>query len=101
MITEEQYLKGIKDLESEFEKAKYRLGVKFAMSNNPYPIGSILTDHKETIRVDKIKVEIPFMSKIPCCVYYGAGIKKDGKPMKDDSIKCVWGKNVKSVITKP
>ncbi len=100
-MKEEDYLIKIAELEKDFNKAKYQLSVEFAMSNNTYPIGSILTDHKETIRVDKIKVEMPFMSKIPCCVYYGVGIKKDGKPMKDGSIKSVWGKNVKSVITKP
>lgn len=50
-------------------------------ANNPYKIGDTFTDHRCTIRIEKIQYHCSEAN--PCCIYEGVILRKDGTPRKD------------------
>lgn len=84
-MTEEEYKKIIKELEDSHEKAVKKIQREFAFSNKKHEKGDILKDGRVSIIVDEIKWGFKgyFNEGLPCCIYIGRVLKKDGKPRKD------------------
>lgn len=83
-MNKEEYLKAKKALEEECEIKKKHLAREFACSNNPVAIGDIITDHRKTIRVERLLWGRNFGS-FPCMFYYGTRLNKKGEPAKRDA----------------
>lgn len=77
-MTAEEYNQTIKDIEKTAEEAKKKVVIHYALSNNSVKEGDIVTDHKCTIRVDKVSVSRGRSYELPQCVYDGVILKKDG-----------------------
>ena len=84
------------ELEQEFELKKKQLLFQYCNANNPYNVGDKFTDHISTIIIEKIKYSF---GDNPCCVYFGAELKKDGTPRKDNNKRQAWQINDKSKNT--
>jgi len=75
----------IDKLEKEFDLKKDNLIKKYCDANNPYKVGDKFTDHMGTILIEKILyyTSTSFQFCLPCCVYFGTELKKDGTPKKN------------------
>lgn len=78
--TLENYQKEVKKIEDEKELKIRELMREFAIANNPYKKGDIITDHIGSIIMESFKIYRPSYNSLPSCVYYGIELKKDGTP---------------------
>lgn len=71
--------------------------MEFAKSNNPYKVGDIVTDHIGALQIQRISVCAPQpYNPLPCCIYRGVELKKDGTPKKhQDPMRYVYQFNIK------
>ena len=90
----QEYKDKLKGLELEFEQKKSKLIKEYVDANNPYKIGDKVTDHANSIIIEKIKYHI-LLTGIPCAVYYGSELKKDGTPKKNGNKTYVYQINLK------
>lgn len=90
----QEYEDRLRELKVEFEQKKMKLVKECVDANNPYKIGDKVTDHANSIIIEKIKYHIS-LTGIPCAVYYGAELKKDGTPKKNGNKICVYQSNLK------
>ena len=94
-MTKEEYIEAEKQIEVEANKKKRELNVRYAMELNTYSKGDKVTDHVGTVLIDEIRVSSGSLGGMPCCVYYGLELKKNGEPRKDRSRRNVYGSNVR------
>jgi hypothetical protein len=94
-MTPEEYKQKLLELDYEFEDRKYKLQKEFALSNNPHPIGTIVTDHIGSLKIEKIRTTKTLANSLPQCVYFGIELKKDGTPMKKQTGRGAWQENIK------
>lgn len=80
----------IKEAKREFENKRSILMKEYALANNPYKEGDVFTDHIGSIKIDTIRVAL---GDIPCCVYYGVELKKDGTPVKSGKTRDAYQSN--------
>lgn len=92
-MTKEEYKEAQKKIELEAYKKQRDIDFKYAMSINTYSKGDKVTDKVGTILIDKIVVGLP-LDGMPCCVYYGIELNKNGKPRKNRREREVYGCNV-------
>lgn len=87
-------LQAIKD---EAKKKEQDLYVEYALSNNNFKVGDIVTDHIGSIKIEKIKVHVNgFIGNYkPECKYIGIELKKDLTPTKIKKERVVYQSNVK------
>jgi len=83
-MTYDELKSELTDIHKEFEKKIEKTKVKYALTNNPYVVGDIFTDHVGSIIVEKIKpyMTAAWIQKPPCCVYFGTILNKDMTPNK-------------------
>lgn len=93
-MTKAEYESELKTLNREHEDSKNKLIKEYALSNNPYKIGDIITDHYQRIKIEKIRA-ISYFSEIGCR-YYGVNLKEDGTPVKSGSKTWIYQSNIKS-----
>ena len=86
----------ITQLQQEFELKKKEVMQQYCDANNPYKEGDKFTDHIGTIIVEKIRYSY---GDKPCCVYFGAELKKDGTPRKDNNKRQAWQLNDVAVVS--
>lgn len=96
-MTIEEYETKEKELESNYIKERNALARYYAIIHNPYKIGDIITDHKETIKIEVIKVYLDF--KNPCCCYSGTILNKDLTPNKKNKKSNIYQNNIKTSST--
>lgn len=89
----ETYRKNLSDLKLEFQANEFALAVEYATANSPYKIGDVFTDHIGKIKIEKIQTTISMHSNLPCCIYYGTELKKDGTPKKSGHKRNAWQSN--------
>jgi len=92
-MTPEEFNTRKNQLERELEINIKLLASEYAISNNPYPIGTIVTDQLGSLKIEKIKATMSFRG-LPQCVYSGIELKKDGTPMKKQTGRYVWQENI-------
>lgn len=93
-MTPEEYKRKQIELDYELEDRKKTLAKEYALSNNPYKVGDIVTDHIGPLKIEKINISISYLDSLPQCVYFGIELKKDGTPMKKQNARGVWQKNI-------
>jgi hypothetical protein len=59
-----------------------KLMQEYCLSNNPYNIGDIFTDHWGSIKI--VSISCKYTLDKPCCVYTGIILKKDCTPAKNN-----------------
>ena len=85
----------LSQLYQEHELKKKEVMQEFCDANNPYKVGDKFTDHIGTVVVEKIRYSY---GDKPCCVYFGAELKKDNTLRKDNSKRQAWQSNDISVV---
>lgn len=93
-MTKEEYLSELSLLRKRAKAKEYLLMEQYAMSNNPYRIGDVIQDHIGSIKIESIRAEIEYISKLPACVYLGTEVKKDGSPKKKSFKRAIYQSNV-------
>jgi hypothetical protein len=93
IMTKEEYLLQEKEIDQNANKLKRDLNVRYAMEQNRYKIGDQVEDHMGIIIVDKIQVSNGSLDSMPCCVYSGLILKKNGEPRKDRSRRNIYYSN--------
>ena len=91
-MTKDQYNEEMKRLEVIHNNNKSELYKKFALANNPYKIGDMITDHMATIKIEKIIVYKG--SYLPQCAYTGIQYNKDGKINKKQDHNTIYQQNI-------
>lgn len=90
-MTLEEYLLEVKAIEQEKFEALQELVKLYIQSNNPHGKGDIVSDHSNTIIIEKIMY---YIGNNPCAVYYGTVLKKDGTHIKDGKKAKVYQSNL-------
>ena len=76
----ENYIKDRKEIDKERDLKMYELDKKYALANNPYKIGDIITDHIGSLKIEKTKLYRTYSDRLPSLIYFGVELKKDGTP---------------------
>ena len=91
----EEYNALIKQAEEDFLLKKKQITRDCALSNNPYKVGDVITDHVGSIKIEKIKYAFGRFGELPCCTYEGVILNKNGEPStKKDNKRGVWQNNI-------
>ena len=93
-MTIQEYKEKQKELKAEYVKKGQDLDIEFAKANNPHKVGDIVTDHIGSIEVERISYGYSFDS-MPCVIYIGTELKKDGTKKKNDSVRSVYSTNIR------
>lgn len=93
----EEYKEKVQLIHEEKERAIGKLNIEFAKANNPYKVGDKVTDHIGTILIEKISVSAGAYNRLPCCVYFGPELKKDGEPKKSNAKRDLWQSNIEKL----
>ena len=95
-MTIQEYKEKQKELKAEYTKKGQALDIEFANANNPYKVGDIVTDHVGSIEVERISYGYS-IDYVPCVIYIGTELKKDGTKKKNDSVRNVYSTNIRKV----
>lgn len=92
-MTIQEYKEKQKELKDEFYKKEQALDIEFAKANNLHKVGDIVTDHIGSIEVERISYGYS-IDYIPCVIYIGTELKKDGTKKKNGSVRSVYSTNL-------
>lgn len=95
-MTKEEYIKALEVLRKTAKLKEKQLHNEFALSNSSVKVGDIVTDHIGSVRVQAITTTIPLCSPLPCCVYLGEVLNKNGKESKRKQSREVYQCNIKA-----
>ena len=93
-MNKEEFNEKINEAKTKYNKEYRELCKEYALSNNPYKIGQVVSDNKNTIEIKEIKVIHSFMSGYPSCFYTGPLLEKDGKPYKNGAWETIYQTNI-------
>ena len=104
-MTKKELWKKLTEAAEKYEKEKQAILKQCAEENCDIKIGDIVTDHFQTIKVEKMACYYDCMRQMPEMVFYGANYKKDGTiskrqqptqvPVYQTNVKFVNGKEYK------
>jgi uncharacterized protein (UPF0303 family) len=95
-MTIQEYKEKQKELKAEYTKKEQALYFEFVKANSPYKVGDIVTDHIGSIEVERISFGYSIDS-MPCVIYIGTELKKDGTKKKNNSVRSVYSTNIRKV----
>jgi hypothetical protein len=87
------YKNELKKIEEDYRKEKTKLHIRYAKACNPYKVGDVISDHCDTIKIEKITFTMA-SSDFPCCLYSGPKLKKDGSSYKNNSYSRIHQTNI-------
>jgi hypothetical protein len=91
-MTKDEYKSKLNELAKLYQNMKNELAKQYCIENNHYNIGDKFTDHIGSIIIEKIEYQHTSIG-MPCCVYYGTELKKDGTPKKNNPKRYAWQSN--------
>jgi len=91
-MTKEELEKEMVELEKQHYANQRKLYQKYALANNPYKEGDIITDHVASIQIQSIGLHVSMGE--PCCKYIGLQLNKDGKPSKKQDHNIIYQTNI-------
>jgi hypothetical protein len=97
MMTQEEYKSKFLGINNDFQVKLKSLAKEYAISNNPYKIGDVVTDHMGSIKIEQIKFyfsTLPNSSLFPSCTYFGIEVTKRGEPKKGGKKRSVYQENL-------
>lgn len=92
-MTKQEYFKSINDITAEYKKQIWAIKKQYALSNNPYKIGDIVTDHIGSAKIRDISVISS--GDIAECVYVCDNLTKSGTINKKEPTRNVYQLNIK------
>lgn len=95
-MTIQEYKEKLQEIKNEAIKKEQILAVEYAKANNPYKVGDIVTDHVGSIQVERITYTMD-INNIPCAVFIGYELNKNGSKKKIDSLRNVYQTNIRKV----
>jgi vacuolar-type H+-ATPase subunit F/Vma7 len=93
-MTLQEYKDKLQEIKNETTKKEQTLAIEYAKANNPYKVGDIVTDHIGSVIVEKMNYTIT-LNNIPCVVYVGSELSKDGTKKKKNSVRNVYQTNLR------
>ena len=87
--------KKLTELQQVYDLRKRELLIQYCNANNSYKVGDKFTDHIGSIIIERIRYSFGDSLSNPCCVYFGAELKKDGTPKKSNDKRQAWQNNDK------
>lgn len=99
-MTKKEYEEQLCALEADYEKKKRELDLTFAKSNNPVRVGDKVRSCFVYILVEKMVLCKP-LGCLPCVVYFGTELKKDGTPKKNAAKSSFIQINMTEINGKP
>lgn len=93
-MTKEEYKSKVIEINNDRELKLKSLAKEYALSNNPYKIGDIVTDHIKTVKIEKIQFTLGGLQSPPECVYTGIELTKKGEPNKKGNKRSVYQSNI-------
>lgn len=94
-MTKEEYDSALLKEKDIYDRAVRMIRQRYALANNPYQIGMIVSDHSDTIKIESISPVVGFGDKYPSCTYFGPKLRKDGTPFKSGEKTTVYQCNIK------
>ena len=92
-MTKEELTKTLDSLDKDYKDRRELIIKDYCLSNNPYKIGDVFTDHIGSIRIENI---YPAKSSGGyCCVFNGVILRKDGSAAKKIERRDAWQSNEK------
>lgn len=76
----------------QYELNKKNLYKKYALANNPYKTGDIITDHIGSVKIETIGVYVT--NGEAECTYSGIQLNKDGNPAKQQKHTQIYQSNI-------
>ena len=93
-MTREEFRKRIDAIKKEADERAMELCRAYAYAHNDVQIGDMISDHKSTIRVERIGMCVGF-GGIPEMRYCGPEYTKSGAPRKDGRFDWIYQSNIK------
>ena len=90
--------KKLKEIKSDYLKIQSDLLKSYAVSNDPYCIGDIVTDHYHSIIIETKNFYVE--NCISSIVYYGTMVKKNGELFKNNKKDKVYQINIVKELDK-
>ena len=94
-MEELEYNERLKQIETDYDNAKKKLYLDYAMSKVIFKKGDIIKDSRCFMLIDKITVSKSF--GLPEPVYTGVELTKDLKPRKNGSRVSIFGNNAELI----
>lgn len=92
-MTKEEYTAAQKELAEKHRIERLELAKEYALSNNQYKAGDIITDHIGSIRIERVGFYIG-LNNNPECTYYGDNLLKSGAISKREPKRTVHQSNI-------
>lgn len=90
-MNKEELATALTELSADYVKRKNSLLRTYCQDNNSYSIGDIFIDHIGSVKIEAIRYMLS--ENLPCCVYHGFELKKDGTPRKDGKRRTAFQRN--------
>lgn len=102
-MTKQEYREALHEINVKAENERRMLAKAFAMEHSPVKVGDYISDHCNTIRVERwfISIRSHEFSSLPCLAYQGKTCKKDGTPSKNPKKCSVYQSNLLRVNGEP
>lgn len=102
-MTEQEYREALHEINVKAENERRILARAFAFEHSPVLVGDYISDHRDTIRVERweISKRAYEYNSLPCLVYRGMTCKKDGTPRKYPNKCSIYQSNLLRVNGKP
>ena len=82
-MTEKEFMRAINKIKSEQSEKIKAVRAQYAEDNNPVKIGDMISDHYQTLKVERFCIHsASFKREFPFYSYHGPLITKAGKPFK-------------------
>jgi len=96
-MTQYEYQLKLNQINKDYELKLKSLAKECALSNNPYKIGDVVTDHMGSIKIEQIQFTLGGGKYLPECAYTGIELTKKGEPNKRATKRRIY----QSSIIKP
>jgi hypothetical protein len=96
-MTKQEFDNALNAIENEYSKAKEKLLIDYAKSNNPCEIGDIIEDHIGKGRIIKQNVTRNYHDRRSSMFYECIELKKDGTPRKKETLRTIYQHHLKSI----
>jgi hypothetical protein len=93
-MTQEEYKSKFDEINNDFQLKLKSLAKEYAISNNPYKIGDVVTDHMGSIKIEQIQFTLGGGKYLPECAYTGIELTKKGEPNKRGTKRRIYLSNL-------
>jgi hypothetical protein len=92
-MTQYEYQLKLNQINKDYELKLKSLAKECALSNNPYKIGDVVTDHMGSIKIEQIQFTLGGVN-LPQCAYTGIELTKKGEPNKRGTKRRIYQSSI-------